>query len=219
MSPTHPRDALVLEALRLHERYQREVVERFSICPWARQARIDGRIRAHVVTETKCDPPELEPLIDAWAEDPGVEVAFIIVPRFDGDAAAFGEWTKAMDALTGEAFFSASFFPGTPSSAGTISFLRQTPDPTVQLVRRKTLESVRAQDPPHYADIFDLDLSDLRAEQTPRTVAATVLSHNERTIAREGRAKLRAILEDIRKDRDATYARLEKRGLTPFKKG
>lgn len=216
MSPTRPHDALVREALRLHARYQREVIERFSICPWAKQARIDSRIRAHVVTEPKCEAVELKPLVDAWAEDAIVDVVFIIAPRFAGDAAELGDWAATIGALADWAFFSASFFPRAPASAGTIAFLRQTPDPTVQLVRRKTLESVRAQDPPHYKDIFDLDMRDLQAEEPPRAVATAVLAHAEQTIAREGRATLQSILDDIRNDRDTTYARLEKRGLSPF---
>ena len=84
----------------------------------------------------------------------------------------------------------------------------QTPDPTVQLVRRVCLEEIRAQDPPHYTDIFDLDLRKLDESEAPREVAASVVAHNERMIEREGRAELQAILDDIREDRARTYAKL-----------
>jgi hypothetical protein len=39
-------------------------------------------------------------------------------------------------------------------------------------------------------------------------VAASVLAHNERMIEREGRAELQEILNDIREDRERTYAKL-----------
>jgi hypothetical protein len=78
----------------------------------------------------------------------------------------------------------------------------------VQLVRRARLEEIRAQDPPHYTDIFDLDLRELETGKAPRTVAASVLAHNERMLEREGRAEIRSILDDIREDRERTYAKL-----------
>jgi len=207
LSPTNPREALAREALRLHARYHRELIERFSICPWAKPARADGRTRAHVVTETFCSPAALQPILGQWAADEDVDVAFVIAPRFTAGAEAFSEWA----ALLGEqenVFLTAPFHPTPPDSAGSIHFLRQTPDPTVQLVRRTRLEEIRSQDPPHYTDIFSLDLRQLEAEKAPRTVAASVLAHNERMIEREGRAELQAIFDDIREDRARTYSKL-----------
>jgi len=161
------------------------------------------------VTEADCGPVELRPLVDAWSADPVVDVAFVIVPLFEGGADAFSAWAASIGELDGNGFFSAPFFPRAPSSTGTVHFLRQSPDPTVQLVRRTTLEAARAQDPPHYTDIFDLDLRDLQAEHPQRTVAAAVLAHNDHTIEREGKARLQSILDDIRNDRDKTYARIK----------
>ncbi len=201
---------LVTEALRLHDRYQREVIERFSICPWAKPARLEGRIRAHVVTDAACPLDLVGPVVAQWGADREVDVGFVIAPLFEGDAAAFSHWAQSIERLSEETFFSAPFFPRAPRSAGTVQLLRQTPDPTVQLVRRTTLESVRVQDPPHYADIFALSLQDLEGDHAPCSVAATVLARNERTLECEGRAKLQSILDDIRQDRDKTYARLHK---------
>jgi hypothetical protein len=80
-------------------------------------------------------------------------------------------------------FLSAAFHPNAPQAAGVIRFLRQTPDPTVQLVRRSRLQEARAQDPPHYQDIFNLDLHALESGAPVRTVAAAVLAHNSRLVA------------------------------------
>jgi hypothetical protein len=208
LSPENPRDALIREAFRLHQRYQRELVERFSICPWARPARFEDHVRAHVVVDTTFDKGELRPLVDDWAGDETAVVAFIIVPRFDAGPQAFAKWTQEIGALREDVFLSAPFHPEPGDSIGTIQFFRQTPDPTVQLVRRTRLEEIRAQDPPHYADIFDLELTELESGKAPRTVAASVLAHNDRIVGREGRPALQSIIDDIRKDRDGVYARL-----------
>lgn len=206
MSPENPRLALAREAVRLHERYQRDLIDRFSICPWAKPARTDDRIRTHVIVEASCDLQDLRSVVDEWARDETAEVAFIIVPRFDEGADEFEKWTAEVGALRADVFLSAPFHPDASQSAGTIHFLRQTPDPTVQLVRRARLEAIRAQDPPHYTDIFHLDLADLETSKGPRTVAASVLALNNRLVAREGREALQALIDDIKADRTRTYA-------------
>lgn len=208
MSPINPHEALRREALRLHERYHRELIEQFSVCPWAKPARAEGLTRAHVVTQEVCGPDELTPLLVDWANDETVEVAFVIAPRFSDGADAFSDWATSIAAPLKDVFLSAPFYPSGSESAGSIHFLRQTPDPTVQLVRRTRLEEIRAQDPPHYRDPFDLDLNELAAKKPPQPVAASVVSHNERMLARQGRAQLQEIIDDIRQDRQRSYARI-----------
>lgn len=204
----NPHEALRREALRLHERYHRELIERFAVCPWAKPARAEGRTRAHVVTNASCSPGELAPVLASWADDEAIEVAFVIAPRFTGGADAFADWATSIAEPLDEVFLAAPFYPSASDSAGSIQFLRQTPDPTVQLVRRTSLEQIRAQDPPHYRDIFEVDLRDLGAKKAPQTVAASVVSHNERMIEREGRAEIQRVVDDIRGDRERSYARL-----------
>ena len=203
-----PRDALTAEALRLHERYQHELIERFSVCPWARPARVNGRIHAHVVTEASCAPEDLRPPLAEWASDDAVDVAFAIMPLFDAGPEALYDFAVQVGELSGNAFLGAPFHPEVAPSAGMIHFLRQTPDPTVQLVRRATLEEIRSQDPPHYRDIFKIELRDLQARNAPRTTAASVLAHNKRMLDREGRARIQEIIDDIRDDRERTYAQI-----------
>lgn len=204
----NPHEALRREAFRLHERYQRELIERFSVCPWAKPAHAEGRTRVHVVTNASCSPSELTPLLASWADDHSVDVAFVIAPRFTGGPDAFADWASAIGQQRDVAFLAAPFYPSASDSAGPIQFLRQTPDPTVQLVRRSLLEAIRAQDPPHYRDIFDIDLEKLKSKKPAQSVAASVVSHNERMIEREGRAEIQRVLNDIRRDRERSYARL-----------
>ena len=198
MSSRNDPEALVHEALRLQERFQREVIERFSICPWAKAARLEDRIRAHVVVKAPCEPSELRPIVDEWAEDAAAEVAFIIAPLFDAGAESFEKWSAAVGALRTDVFLSASFHPDPLEPIGTIHFLRQSPNPTVQLVRRARLDEIRAQDLPHYTDIFDLDLRALQTSKAPRTAAASVLAHNEKLVRREGRAALQKLIDRLR---------------------
>jgi hypothetical protein len=204
----NPHEALRREALRLHARYHLELIERFSVCPWARAARVEGRKRTHVVTSASCSPEELAPVLAGWAGDDTIDVAFVIAPRFAGGPDSFAAWARSIGKQHDGVFLTAPFYPCAAESAGSIQFLRQTPDPTVQLVRRSRLEEIRAQDPPHYRDIFDIDLEKLNGAKAPQSVAASVVSHNERMLEREGRAEIQGIFDDIQRDRERSYARL-----------
>ncbi len=208
MSPVSPRERLAREAIRLHARYQLELVERFTLCPWAKPAREGNRMRTHVVLDTPCLPNELAPVLESWEADQTVDVGFVIAPTFTQGPEAFSRWATALTELLDDPFLSAAFYPGMDEAVGSVRFFRQTPDPTVQLVRRARLEEVRAQDPPHYKDVFTLSLRDLEAERPLKTVAACVIEHNERVLESEGCESLQAILDDIYADRDRTYAKL-----------
>ena len=203
-----PRERLAREAIRLHDRYQLELIERFALCPWAKHAREANRTQTHVLLDTPCVPDELAPVLERWDTDQSVDVAFVITPKFGDGPEAFARWAASLAALLDDRFLSALFHPGVDQTAGSVRFFRQTPDPTVQLVRRARLEEVRAQDPPHYKDIFTLNIKDLQADRAPKTVAASVIEHNQRVLDREGRDTLQAILDDIYADRDRTYAEL-----------
>jgi hypothetical protein len=207
LSPVNPRERLARAAVRLHERYHLEVIERFALCPWAKHARLENRTRTHVVLDTPCLPNELAPVIKGWDADESIDVAFIIAPTFDDGPEAFARWTASLAALLDDRFLSAPFHPGMEAT-GSVRFFRQSPDPTVQLVRRTRLEEVRAQDPPHYKDIFTLSMGDFEPGRAPKAIAASVIEHNQRVLDREGRDALQAILDDIYADRDRTYAEL-----------
>ena len=76
--------ACVREALRLHRRYQVEIVEACGLCPWAEGARLGGRVRERVVLGEQPAAVldgSLAALADL-AKDRGVEVGFLVYPRF-----------------------------------------------------------------------------------------------------------------------------------------
>lgn len=216
---------LAAEAVRLHRRYLVEIVEALGFCPWAKRARIDGRIRQLAsMTENQEDAArETEEAIGRWTSDPEVEVGFMIFPRlvvsrraFDDLAARVNEREAARHALGEVPFVMAAFHPDAQPDAQTgerlIPFLRRTPDPCLQLVRVSVLEAVRAHTP-QGTRMVDVDqilrgLTTLPArEEIP--LRERIARQNLETTHKMGLEELRRKLDDIRADRDRTYASLD----------
>src|SRR5205814_851313 len=88
-------------------------------------------------------------------------------------------------------FFIAAFHPGAPASFTTppqlVSFVRRTPDPTLQFVRTSVLRRATGEGP---------------------AVSDDVTRRNFETVNGRGVAELDAVLREIRRDRDESYARL-----------
>ncbi|MEM7435490.1 MAG: hypothetical protein AAF436_10090 [Myxococcota bacterium] len=196
------RQRVIAEAVRLQEKYQRDVIERFGICPWAKQTREAGRLRTHVVLELETERAAVHDVVARWVNDAAVDVAFVIAPNFSDGFEPLAQWGRDLAVNAGDTFYSAAFHPGAEPGAGVVRFFRQSPNPTIQLVRRTRLEEVRAQDPSHYADIFSLTLQDLEAGCPRKTTAAAVLAHNERVLETEGREALQSLMS--LGDRDAS---------------
>jgi hypothetical protein len=213
------------EAVRVYERYATEVVETFLLCPWARRARQDGRVRTCVITEAE---PSVQVVIDQMSEifgDASIEVGLILLPRVRCDRNEFRRFASLVRA-DHEARHAASRAAGPPplamaafhphaepdldSAARLVSFLRRTPDPTIQVVRQAALASVRDSvvSGSVYAPHALLDLM-LRPPTAPAMpTAERVAAANLATVERVGVARLQAILDDIRADRDRAYAAL-----------
>jgi hypothetical protein len=217
-------ERLCREAVRVYERYATEVVEAFQLCPWARRARQDGRVRTCVVTDAR---PRAQRLLDRMDEifaDPHVEVGLVILPRAPWDRHEFRRFTSRVRAAH-EARHAASGLHGPPplamaafhpdarpdvdSAARLVSFLRRTPDPTIQVVRQAALAAVRGAETSGavYAPRAVLDLALLMPERT-LPLADRVAEANLATATRVGVAHIEAILDDIRADRDRAYEAL-----------
>lgn len=199
--------ALDREARRLFARYQVEVVERFGLCPWAEPARARGEVRVFVV-----DSAGAGAALDAFLDDPAAVIGLVVMPRFAGDA-------RRLRALRDELLASgrtarlalADFHPEAELDATSpprlVPWLRRTPDPTLQAVRHETLASLRRSSsvlPPA------AQLAVLAGRATPpprRDPADRVADDNHATVHSEG-ALIADILDDIARDRAATYAAL-----------
>ena len=211
---------LISEAKRVHLRYLVEVVEAFGLCPWAKEARMKGRINMHVTLVTAPDPSVLLADVEACMYAPETEIGMLICPLLPVTAKQFRHVTAGIRAAEerqrkrGEQHIAiADFHPNATFDLTTperlVPFLRRTPDPMLQIVRTDALARVRrSQD--HGTSYFDPSLlGALDALSAPApSLAERVARTNARTLEQVGRDKLEAVLDDIHMDRHHTYAAL-----------
>ena len=217
-------DRWTREAVRLHRRYQTEIVEAYRLCPWAERAIADGRVREAVILQdgSGAVEPSLA-AIDSWIDDPTADVAFAIYPRlalgrqeFHDFAARLRNADTARHELGAVPFVFAAFHPeadaDTADPERLIPFLRRTPDPTLQFLRASALDGIRAgaSQGTQFLDIASLDAILSGTAQPP--LRERVARANLATAERCGIAALRRHLDDIRRDRDETYRALAARG-------
>jgi len=212
--------ALIREARRIHDRYQREVVEAFVLCPFASKAREDGVSREAFVLDPSPTIDRVLPEVRTLAYEPSTEVAFIVFPRWGIDRHGLSRFVETLRSAHqaepgGLVMTMEGFHPDAPpdtSSAGAIvPFLRRTADPTIQLTRLAVLERVRSSTggTTKYIDPTTLDLAALLAAPAERSLHQRISEANYRTVCAHGAAAITRLYEDIRRDRDESYARAE----------
>jgi len=187
--------ALVVEALRVNARYVEEVVIGWGLCPWAARAWNDGQVTQRVFTDAEPDVAAVAAFIDELCARPDAAIGLAIFPRV---ARTVGAWEKFAEQVRRSrgVFLAAAFHPDYPAPEGgaieggavtaarLVPFIRRTPDPTLQLVRASLLDGLRGQ------------------------VSDDVARDNLATVTARGLAALDALLTELRRDRDASYARL-----------
>jgi hypothetical protein len=195
---------LVDEALRLNARYVEEVVIGWGLCPWAAQAWREGAVARRVLTGEAPDPAAALAFIDELGPRPATSIGFLIFPRATADEAAFGAFAERVRRAerarrpsdVAAPFLLAAFHPGTAPEASAadaatpaalVAYLRRTPDPMLQLVRASLLENLSRDD---------------------RDVSGEIARANFAALGARTPAALDAAVRDIRRDRDASYARL-----------
>jgi hypothetical protein len=212
------------QALRLYRRYELEIVAALNLCPWAEKARVEGRVREHVLLQT--DEASVEPSLvalrdaDSARDAPQVEVALLIYPRlkiarvdFDAFAARIRDAEGARHELGRVPFVSAVFHPNATADRSQaerlIPFLRRTPDPTIQFVRASLLERVRERAPQgtQFVDLASLDTSaSNNGDAMP--LRERIARSNLMAVERIGIAELTRRLDEIQRDRDTSYRSL-----------
>jgi hypothetical protein len=200
-------DALRSEALRLNARYVNEVVLAWDLCPWAGKAFVSGQVRQRVLLAEEPAPEDVLPVLDELDAASEIAIGLVIFPRLVTRAAAFDAFAERVrradharrpDAATSPpapSFLVAAFHPeagaGAPETFATppqlVSFVRRTPDPTLQLVRTSVLRRATGEGP---------------------RVSDDVTRRNFEAVSARGAAALDAVLREIRRDRDESYARL-----------
>jgi len=215
--------ALRNEALRVYRRYASEVVEAFTLCPWAAAARRDGHVvEAVILAENRADPRQTLSLLDSLTDRLETDIALFIYPDLELDRLGFESFVRTVrerDAARHEVgtipFAMAAFHPDAqpdPSEPERlIPFLRRTPDPTIQVVRRTALDRVRGS-VPEGSSFFDLaNLGTLPLPQKePVSLRQRIARANLDTALEVGLDTLEAVFQDIRRDRDQSYARLRR---------
>lgn len=194
------------EARRLLDRYMVEVVERYGLCPWAAPARARGQVKIEIV-----EVSEVAAAVDRFINDAGAVVGLVVLPSFDGDASALRRVRDVMLAERGGRIAVADFHPRAPLDLGDayrlVPFLRRSPDAMLQAVRHETLAGLRGRaSGPWSANEQAAALAGLPVAR-PRDPLDEIALENHRTVRAQTEAIVQA-LEDIARDRDASYARL-----------
>ncbi|HVZ71216.1 MAG TPA: DUF1415 family protein [Polyangia bacterium] len=195
--------SLAAEALRLNTRYVEEIVLAWGLCPWAERSFRHGHVRQHVIVDVAPTPEAALPFVDELVAAPDLEIGLLIFPRAPQTAPqwdAFAEKVRRADharrpdAATSPpapAFLIAAFHPDARATFDTaaqmVSFVRRTPDPTLQLVRTSILK---------------------RATGEGGRVSDDITQRNFEAVRERGADALDAAVRELRRDRDQTYARL-----------
>ena len=213
--------SLEREARRIHERYQREIVEAFVFCPFAAKARADGATRA--IVELAPEPTLALALahVHALAARRENEVAFLLFPRWKIDRAGLSHFVERLRSAHqaepgGLVMTMEGFHPDAPADVSTpgslVPFLRRTADPSIQLTRLSVLERVRASTggSTKYVDPTSIDVAALLAAPVERSLHERISEANHRTVRERGAPAIERVYDEIRRDRDESYARAER---------
>lgn len=210
--------ALEREVRRINLRFNREIIEGFSVCPYARVARETRASLVYVRAEQEPTVEALHEVVDELVGQPEVEVAQVIFPLarlsaqdFLAFSARFGEANAARTPRQRPPFVHAAFHPalayGTETPPRLVPFFRRSPDPMVQLVRLAVLDSIHASKP-RGTQFFDGDLAsmmEMLKQKRPESVTDRITRENhERALAGE-LERIRAIHEDIARDQAEAY--------------
>lgn len=220
-----PSDELLRrEALRIYRRYAVEVIEALNLCPWAERARAQGQVAERVLLARSTETAEPLALISELAADPRVEVGLLIFPRLELARVPFERFVAELVARDAErhelgaipfamAAFHPEAAPDTTDAERLIPFIRRSPDPTLQLVRRSTLERLREKTP-HGTQFIDLALLTSAALAAPPSLPLRrrIAETNRDTVLSLGVDEIERRLREIAGDRRASYARLGETG-------
>jgi hypothetical protein len=208
------------EALRLFRRYQYEIVEKLGLCPWAEPSRRSGAMVERVLLQTAEGIEASLDVLAKLAAEPHIEIAVLIYPRlamgvldFDRFVARLRDADAPLHPLGEIPFAMAAFHPDGPIDQRTperlIPFLRRTPDRTIQIVRSTVLDRVRGGSPQgtSFVNVATIDF-DAVAQAQPPPLRERIARANRAKVESLGVGDVMQRLDDIRRDRDVTYARL-----------
>jgi len=209
--------------LKVYERYAVDVVERFGFCPWARASRESGEVALRVIFSADLDDfaESLAALAALHQEPAGTDIALFIYPLLDLDRLAFDDYVRrlrvnAETAARGlDAYAMAAFHPSANADLGhpdrLVPFVRRSPDPTLQLVRKSALSAIKGLAyGTAFLDVSALSIDAFKALQDPppKAVRERIAEQNLATVRDVGPATIEAVLTDIAREREGLHAEL-----------
>ncbi|MEM9071085.1 MAG: DUF1415 family protein [Myxococcota bacterium] len=210
------RQALAQEALRVYQRYEEEIVEGLSFCPFAEKARLDQQLSFRVHLGDNLE--SVAPLVEAVAADDTIHVGLLILPLSDRDRLQHERFVAKLREAHAAAHGGSPPLAMAPfhyeaeanleSAAKLVPFVRRTPDPTIQLVRISVLEALRApfDEGTDFVDLSRVDLAAFLARPLKKPLHERIAQTNLETVKRLGLEAVEARFQDIRKDRDRSYS-------------
>jgi hypothetical protein len=210
------------EVQRVHLRYHVEVVEALGLCPWAKDARVGGRVRVAVSFMTEPDVAATWSLIGSLMAEQPTQIGIVVFPALPQARLVFAHFVAAVRGREAEiapraadrialADFHPDAKPDDSAAERLVPFLRRAPDPMIQIVRQSALESVRLSEDhgTSFVDPSQYNLATLmELPSAPPSLAERVARNNARIVQRMGIARVEALLTDILRDRNASYAAL-----------
>jgi hypothetical protein len=212
-------ERLQREVVRIHLRYCVEIVEGLGICPWAEEARTRGHVEVMPNFDVLPSTDAALAVIDRMEADPRIEIGLMVFPLTTLERLPFARFVsevRARDAARkpagGVVLAMADFHPDAALDMSTpermVPFVRRSPDPAIQLVRKDALSRVRLSEDQgtNFIDMQHLSLESLLATQPKAPpLSARVAQNNKKTIERLGPAHVRALFDDIFRDRERAY--------------
>jgi hypothetical protein len=213
-------DPRVASALARNDRYVREFVEAFNLCPYARRTRESGLLKKVVLLEQNYDEASaalgvaIERLECLPADS--IDVGLIIFPALAPELSQGLDGAHAFERLVGEArermqarhkngdtpFYCVPFHPDFAEDLTdehrAVRFIRRSPDPTVQLVRASVLRAVRGSGATDYVNTSGLNAAELMAISVPLPVSDRISQANLRTLHEQSPDRMRGLLSDLR---------------------
>jgi hypothetical protein len=214
-------DELVRQAQRLTERYIREVVLNFGLCPWAPSALETKRVAITPILGKfrgrSSAPAAASALLAKLNSTPQtVELVLAPYPELSMTRPEFDDVARELRLLDREKNFALAAFHPAPVAEMTepsraAMFLRRSPDPMIQVVRSDVLAQIGAAEGEGTTFVELGSLLAALVNPESRSIRSRVLEHNFATLRREGPPRFEAIFQDLLEDRSQSYERIEQR--------
>ena len=207
-------DPRIVGALERNDRYVREFVEAFNLCPYAKRTREAGRLQRIVILDEA--GAALEALVHAIEElerlpPEALDVALVIFPAlprgkeaaqaFEQLVAGARERMQSRHPGGDTPFYCVPFHPDFAEDLcdehRAVRFIRRSPDPTVQFVRASVLRAVRGAGTTDYVDTSRMSTAELMAVSAPVSVSQKIAQANLLTLQAEAPGRVRGLLAHI----------------------